>query len=80
LEKRERLEDEIGDMLFVVVNIARFLKIDSESALKRSNRKFKLRFQSMEAALARQGKTLDQVSLPDMEELWRQAKLDVQGS
>src|SRR6266571_4830118 len=42
--KRERLEDEIGDILFVIVNISRYLKIDSESALKRANRKFKSRF------------------------------------
>jgi MazG family protein len=75
-EKRERLEDEIGDMLFVIVNIARFLKIDSESALKRANRKFKTRFQFIEAALERQGRTLEEASLEEMEELWRQAKLE----
>jgi len=72
--RRERLEDEIGDMLFVIVNIARFLKIDSESALKRANRKFKARFQYMERELARQGKTLEQTSLDEMEALWRKAK------
>ena len=72
--RRERLEDEIGDMLFVIVNIARFLKIDSESALKRANRKFKARFQYMERELARQGKTLEQTSLNEMEALWRKAK------
>src|SRR5215831_18639884 len=49
--RRERLEDEIGDMLFVIVNIARYLKIDSESALKRANRKFKSRFRFMESEL-----------------------------
>jgi hypothetical protein len=48
-------------MLFVIVNISRYLKIDSESALKRSNRKFKSRFQYMERELAKQGKTLDQI-------------------
>ena len=58
-DRRDRLEDEIGDMLFVIVNIARYLKIDSESALKRANRKFKSRFQHMESELAQQGKTLD---------------------
>src|SRR5204863_6148072 len=57
-KKRERSEDEIGDMLFVIVNIARYLKIDSESALKRANRKFKSRFQFMERELAKQGKSL----------------------
>src|SRR5262249_53946601 len=58
--QRGRLEDEIGDMLFTIVNIARYLKIDSESALKRSNRKFKRRFQFMENELAKQGKSLEQ--------------------
>ena len=73
-EKRDRLEDEIGDMLFVIVNIARYLKIDSESALKHANRKFKSRFQYMEKELAGQGKTLDQTSLDEMEALWQKAK------
>src|SRR2546430_11879865 len=72
--RRERLEDEIGDMLFVIVNIARYLKIDSESALKRANRKFKARFQYMEGELAKQGKTLEQASLGEMEALWQKAK------
>jgi MazG family protein len=72
--RRERLEDEIGDMLFVIVNIARYLKIDSESALKRANRKFKSRFQYMESELARQGKNLEQTSLEEMEALWQKAK------
>ena len=71
---RERLEDEIGDMLFVIVNIARYLKIDSESALKRANRKFKSRFQYMETELSNQGKTLEEASLEEMEALWQKAK------
>jgi MazG family protein len=75
--KRERLEDEIGDLLFVIVNIARYLKIDSESALKRANRKFKSRFQFMEGELARQGKSLDGVALDEMEALWQRAKSEV---
>jgi MazG family protein len=76
-KRRERLEDEIGDMLFVIVNISRYLKIDSESALKRANRKFKSRFQYMERELAKQGKTLDQVRLEEMEALWQKAKLEM---
>src|SRR2546422_9173114 len=72
--QRERLEDEIGDMLFVIVNIARYLKIDSESALKRTNRKFKTRFSYMEAELAKQGKTLEESTLQEMEVLWQKAK------
>jgi len=72
--KRDRLEDEIGDMFFVLVNIARYLKIDSESALKRANRKFKTRFRYMEGELARQGRSLEGTSLEEMEALWRKAK------
>lgn len=73
--RQSRLEDEIGDILFVIVNIARFLKIDSESALKRANRKFKTRFQYMEAQLAKAGRNLDGASLDEMETLWQQAKV-----
>ena len=72
--RRERLEDEIGDMMFVIVNIARYLKIDSESALKRANRKFKTRFQYMESELAKQGKTVEQATVDEMEALWQKAK------
>jgi MazG family protein len=72
--RQSRLEDEIGDILFVIVNLARFLKIDSESALKRANRKFKARFQYMEAELAKAGKTLDETALDEMESLWQKAK------
>src|SRR5262249_28542287 len=75
-DKRERLEDEIGDMLFVIVNIARYLKIDSESALKRANRKFKTRFRFIESQLAEQGKSLEQTSLDEMEALWQKAKTE----
>ena len=72
--QRERLEDEVGDMLFTIVNIARYLKVDSESALKRANRKFKVRFQYMESELSKQGKNLEETSLEEMEALWQKAK------
>jgi MazG family protein len=72
--KRDKLEDEIGDLLFVIVNIARYLKIDSESALKRANRKFKSRFQWMESELARQGRAIEETNLDEMEALWQRAK------
>jgi len=75
--QRERLEDEIGDMLFVIVNIARYVKIDSESALKRANRKFKARFRYMESELAKQGKSLEHTPLEEMEALWQKAKSQV---
>ncbi len=70
------IEDEVGDMFFVMVNIARALKLDSESALKRANRKFKVRFQHMEAELARAGKRLDQTPPDEMESLWKLAKTE----
>jgi MazG family protein len=68
------IEDEVGDLLFVLVNIARVLKVDSESALKRANRKFKARFQHMESELASSGRKLDETSLNEMEQLWKIAK------
>ena len=73
-QAREALEDELGDALFVMVNIARFLKIDSESALKRANRKFRARFQFIERELAGEGKTLEESSLAEMEAIWQRAK------
>ncbi len=73
-QAREALEDEVGDALFVMVNIARFLKIDSESALKRANRKFRARFQFIERQLEEEGKTLEESSLAEMEAIWQRAK------
>jgi len=72
--RQDEIEDEVGDLLFVVVNIARVLKVDSESALKRANRKFKSRFQLMEAEAADSGKQLNESSLNELEELWKRAK------
>ena len=71
---RERLEDELGDMFFVLVNIARHLSIDPESALRRTNRKFRRRFGWMEEQLSRKGKTLEQSTMDEMESLWQDAK------
>lgn len=71
---RARLEDEVGDMFFVLVNIARYLSLDPESALKKTNRKFKRRFQAMEEQLRAQGKQPQQASLDELESLWQQAK------
>ena len=71
---RERLEDEVGDLFFVLVNIARFLSLDSESALRKTNRKFKRRFQWMEERLRASGRTPQQASLNELEELWQQSK------
>jgi nucleoside triphosphate diphosphatase len=70
------IEEELGDLLFVVVNLARHLGVDCESALRKSNRKFRRRFQSMEDRLRARGETLEQSSLEKLESLWQQAKRD----
>jgi MazG family protein len=69
-----RLEDEIGDLFFVLVNIARYLSVDPESALRKTNRKFKRRFQYVEEQLREQGRKLEDSSLDEMEILWQQSK------
>lgn len=76
-ELRARLEDEVGDLFFVMVNLARYLTLDPESALKRTNRKFKRRFQRMEERLHEQGQDVHAASLEEMEALWQEAKKDV---
>ena len=74
LELRERLEDEVGDLFFVLVNIARYLSLDPESALRKTNRKFKRRFQWMEERLRAEGRGPAQASADELEQLWQQAK------
>jgi len=69
------LEEEVGDLLFASVNIARFLGVDPEIALKTANRKFKKRFQWMESAAAREGRRFADLPRARMEELWDQSKL-----
>lgn len=71
---RARLEDEIGDLLFTVVNLARYVRVDPESALKRTNRKFRTRFLAMEQAAAERGAKLEELSLQDLEALWQRSK------
>jgi tetrapyrrole methylase family protein/MazG family protein/ATP diphosphatase len=73
-ELRERLEDEVGDLFFVLVNIARFLTLDPESALRKTNRKFKRRFQWMEERLRASGRAPQQASMDELETLWQEAK------
>jgi uncharacterized protein YabN with tetrapyrrole methylase and pyrophosphatase domain len=73
-ELRARMEDEVGDLLFVLVNIARYLSLDPESALKKTNRKFKRRFQWMEERLRSEGRGPAQASIDELENLWQQAK------
>jgi MazG family protein len=73
-ELRHRLEDEVGDLFFVLVNIARYLSLDPESALKKTNRKFKRRFQWMEEQLRSSGRTPQQATMNELESLWQSAK------
>ena len=73
-ELRECLEDEVGDLLFVLVNIARYLSLDPESALRKTNRKFKQRFQWMEDQLRASRRGPQQASMEELESLWQQAK------
>lgn len=70
----EELEGELGDMLFVLVNLARFVKVDPEQALRRTNAKFRQRFGYIERKLAERGKSLAEASIDEMEELWQEAK------
>lgn len=69
-----RVEEEVGDLLFAAVNIARFLGVDPELALKKANRKFKRRFRHMEAAAAEQGQGFADLQREHKEELWNFAK------
>jgi MazG family protein len=73
-ETHDEREDEIGDLLFVVANLARHLKVDPEAALRRANAKFTRRFRHIEAELAAKGITPGDASLDEMEALWAEAK------
>lgn len=73
-KRPSRIEGEVGDILFVVVNLARFLEVDPEIALKKSSAKFSRRFREMERLAREQGRTLARVPRPEMEALWEHAK------
>ncbi|HEY2038810.1 MAG TPA: nucleoside triphosphate pyrophosphohydrolase [Edaphobacter sp.] len=73
----EAIEEELGDLIFTVVNLARHLKADPESALRRSNAKFRRRFLAMERE-ARGGEGLLEMSAEELETLWRQAKISTE--
>jgi ATP diphosphatase len=71
---QDRLSDEVGDLLFAVVNLARHLEVDGETALRQANAKFEHRFRAIEEALRARGRRLEDASLDEMEALWQQAK------
>ena len=73
---QEKVEEEFGDLLFVMANLARHMKIDPEAALRGANAKFTRRFERIEALLAERGRTPAQSDLSEMDTLWDQAKLE----
>jgi MazG family protein len=72
---QDQIEDELGDLLFVLVNLARFVKVDPEQALRRTNSKFRRRFSHVERRLAAQGKQVPGTPIDELEALWQEAKL-----
>jgi XTP/dITP diphosphohydrolase len=70
----DKMEDELGDVFFSLVNLARFLQVDAENALERTNKKFISRFSRMEAAAQQQGKQLHDMSLEEMDAIWNRIK------
>ena len=72
--KPEELEGELGDLLFVLVNLARFVKVDPEQALRKTNAKFRDRFGYIERKLAESGKSPRESNIQEMEALWQEAK------
>jgi MazG family protein len=76
LDKRhtEHVAEEIGDLLFVIMNLARHLDVEPETALKKTNRKFRQRFKFIENELKRDGKSLEDATLKEMDDLWNKAK------
>jgi len=71
---QDKIEDEFGDVLFALVNYARFIKVDPENALERTNKKFIRRFQQIETRASTSGKNLHEMTLEEMDALWNQAK------
>jgi XTP/dITP diphosphohydrolase len=70
----DKVEDELGDVFFSLVNYARFLRIDPEQALERTNKKFISRFKDMEAMADLKGRSLQDMTLTEMDELWNDIK------
>jgi tetrapyrrole methylase family protein/MazG family protein len=74
LRDRRRIREEIGDLLFVIANVSRFLRVHPEEALKKSLEKFVSRFHYMETSLRREGKSFSQSNLAEMDRLWEESK------
>ena len=74
MHDHDKMEDELGDLLFSIVNYSRFLHIDAENALERTNKKFIYRFKRMEEEAKKSGASLADMSLPEMDALWNKIK------
>ncbi|MFQ5989048.1 MAG: nucleoside triphosphate pyrophosphohydrolase [Candidatus Methylomirabilales bacterium] len=74
-KKSETIEAELGDLLFSLVNLARFLNLNAEEALRKTIEKFTRRFRHIESVIAEQGKSLAESNLEEMDMLWREAKI-----
>lgn len=72
--EQDKIEEEFGDVLFALVNYARFVKVDPEMALEKTNKKFIRRFQQIEAMAAEEGKLLHDMTLAEMDALWNKVK------
>jgi ATP diphosphatase len=78
-QDKDAVREEIGDLLFAVSNLARYVEVDSEDALRRANAKFARRFRSMEVAAAQRGHSLRDLGATELDELWRSAKDEERG-
>jgi XTP/dITP diphosphohydrolase len=72
--EKDKIEDEFGDLIFSLINYARFLQIDAENALERTNKKFITRFTHMEAEALKKSKSLDEMTLEEMDAIWNTIK------
>lgn len=72
--EQTKMEDEMGDVLFALINYARFIHVDPEQALEKTNQKFIRRFQQMEAMASQEGRALHDMTLEEMDTLWNKAK------
>lgn len=73
-QSQEQVDEEFGDVLFSLVNYARFLQVDAEGVLEKTNKKFIYRFQKMETIAAEQGKKLEDLTLAEMDAIWNEVK------
>ena len=74
LQNSDRIEDEFGDVIFALINYARFIKVNPEDALEKTNRKFIKRFQHIEQKAKESGRFIGDLTLDEMEALWQEAK------